>query len=267
PDVAQPVHRRYRRTAAAHHLGRRHRLGRAQPTHDRQDALRSPPLARHEPRGLVPDGPLGADRDRHADLGSRARLSGSAHAARRKGNQVTAPDDKSAAIPAGAPSERRVPTHFVSGAPFDPYSVERLTPEQERYYLAGQWKLMWWKLRRHRIAVISLVVLAILYLMAFLAEPIPPYNPNSRHADYIYAPPQQVRFFHEGDSVGPFVYGLKYELNKDTRKREYPPDTTRVHRIRFFCSGEYYSFWGLFTADFHLICPAGEGTLFLLGTD
>ena len=32
---------------------------------------------------------------------------------------------------------------FVSEAPFDPHSIEALTPEQERYYLAGQWKLMW----------------------------------------------------------------------------------------------------------------------------
>ncbi len=180
---------------------------------------------------------------------------------------MTAPNDKSAAMPAGAPGEGQAPKHFVSTAPFDPYSVEALTPEQERYYLAGQWKLMWWKLRRHRIAVISLWVLAILYLMAFLAEPISPYNPNSRHADHIYAPPQQVRFFHEGSFVGPFVYGLKYELNKDTLKREYTSDTTQVHRIRFFCTGEDYSFWGLFTADFHLICPAHGGTLFLLGTD
>ena len=69
---------------------------------------------------------------------------------------------------------------------------------------------MWWKLKRHRIAMVSLWVLAILYLMAFLAEPLSPYNANTRHADYIYAPPQQVRFFHEGSFIGPFVYGLKY---------------------------------------------------------
>ena len=180
---------------------------------------------------------------------------------------MSAPDDKSAATPAGAPGEGNARKHFVSAAPFDPYSIEKLSPEQERYYLAGQWKLMWWKLKRHRIAVISLWVLVILYLMAFFAEPISPYNPNSRNADHIYAPPQQVRFFHEGSFVGPYVYGLKYELNKDTLKREYVSDTTKVQPIRFFCAGEDYSFWGLFTGDVHLICPAHGGTLFLLGTD
>ena len=37
-----------------------------------------------------------------------------------------------------------------------PIRSRQLTPEQERYYLAAQWKLMWWKLKRHRIAVVSL---------------------------------------------------------------------------------------------------------------
>ena len=28
--------------------------------------------------------------------------------------------------------------HIVSREPFDPYAVEQLTPEQERYYMASQ---------------------------------------------------------------------------------------------------------------------------------
>ncbi len=30
--------------------------------------------------------------------------------------------------------------HFVSEAPFDPEMREPITPEQERYYLASQWR-------------------------------------------------------------------------------------------------------------------------------
>ncbi len=177
-------------------------------------------------------------------------------------DKVAPPAPAAAPPPAGGST-----AHYVSSKPFDPYSVEALTPEQERYYLAGQWKLMWWKLKRHRIAVFSLIILAILYVAAFLAEPLAPYNPNTRNADYIYAPPQQIRLFHDGSFIGPYVYGLKYELNRDTLKRDYTADRTKIHRIRFFCRGETYRFWGLFTADFHLVCPARDGTLFLLGTD
>ena len=45
--------------------------------------------------------------------------------------------------------------HYVSTAPFDPYAVEHMSPEQERYYMASQWRMMWWKLKRHRLAVLS----------------------------------------------------------------------------------------------------------------
>jgi peptide/nickel transport system permease protein len=29
--------------------------------------------------------------------------------------------------------------HYVNAAPWDPYVSEKLTAEQEKYYMAGQW--------------------------------------------------------------------------------------------------------------------------------
>ena len=157
--------------------------------------------------------------------------------------------------------------HFVSGDPFDPNSVESMTAEQERYYMASQWQMMWWKFRRHRLAVISGVVLAVFYFSILISEFLAPYHLHSRNAQHIFAPPQGLHLLHEGEFVGPFVYGLSYHLNMENLKREYTPDTNKVQRIRYFCSGDKYKFWGLFEASFHLICPAEGGTLFLLGTD
>ena len=37
--------------------------------------------------------------------------------------------------------------------------------------------------------------------------------------------------------------------------------------LRFFCRGDEYEFWGMFEANFHLVCPAEGGTFFLFGTD
>lgn len=157
--------------------------------------------------------------------------------------------------------------HYVSDAPFDPFSIEALSPEQERYYLASQWKLMWWKLKRHRVAVFSGVILAFMYFTAAFAEFFAPYELQSRHPSHIYAPPQAVHFFHEGELVGPFVYGWTQTLNMETLKREYEPDTNKVYPIRFLCSGDKYSFWNLFDASFHFMCPATDGYMFLFGTD
>lgn len=157
--------------------------------------------------------------------------------------------------------------HFVSTAPFDPYSIEQLTPEQERYYMASQWRMMWWRLKRHRLAVVSGVVLLAAYLSILVSEVLAPYDLHTRNTDFIYAPPQKVHLFHEGRFVGPFVYGFNYRLNMETLKREYSENTDAVHRVRFLCLGDEYKFWGLVPGRLHLVCPAQTGTLFLLGTD
>ena len=82
--------------------------------------------------------------------------------------------------------------HFVNETPFDPYRVEAMTPEMERYYMASQWRIMWWKFRRHRLAVIAGAVLLVMYASILVCEFLAPYNLASRHTDFIYAPPQTV---------------------------------------------------------------------------
>jgi len=159
------------------------------------------------------------------------------------------------------------PGHVVSTAPFDPASAARLTVEQEHFYLASQWTLMWWKFKRHKVAVISGIVLLLMYGSCLVTEILVPYNLHSRHADFIYAPPQDVHWMHEGKFVGPFVYPLVKKLNMETLKREYSEDKARPYPLRFFCSGDVYEFWGIFEASFHLVCPPEGASLFLWGTD
>jgi peptide/nickel transport system permease protein len=158
--------------------------------------------------------------------------------------------------------------HAVSPAPFDPLSVEQLTPEQERFFLASQWTMMWWRFRRHRLAVFAGGFLLILYVSIFASEFLAPYALHSRHIDYIFAPPQRLHFFDDGGRfVGPFVYGYTFHLNLQDRKREYIEDHNRIEALRFFCRGEAYKYWGLLPGHVHFVCPAKGGTLFLLGAD
>ena len=161
------------------------------------------------------------------------------------------------------------PEHFVDTAPWDPHAVEALTPEQERYYLATQWQLMWWKLKRHKLAVASGIVLLLLYASVLVSEILAPYNLHSRDIRHIHAPPQTVHLFHDGEFIGPFVYGYSRSLDLAQLKRVYVEDPEKVYPLRFLCTGDDYRFWGLFEADLHLVCPPDrEGaTLFLLGTD
>lgn len=157
--------------------------------------------------------------------------------------------------------------HFVSQKPFQPQAIEELSPQQERYHLASQWRLMWWKLKRHRLAMVSGVVLLLMYGSIAVTEVLAPYNLHTRNTDHIYAPPQSLHLFHEGRFVGPFVYGFDYHLDLRRLRHVYTPDTGDVQRLRFFCRGDPYHFWGLFESRVHLFCAARGGTVFLLGTD
>jgi peptide/nickel transport system permease protein len=158
-------------------------------------------------------------------------------------------------------------THYVSKEPFDPYATETLTPEQERFYRASQWQIMWWKFRRHRIAVAAGIVLAAFYLSILVSEFIAPYNLTTRDTNHIYTPPQRVHLFHEGRLVGPFVYGYRMQLDLEKLRRDYTDDPEKIYRLRFFCLGDDYKLWQLVEGRFHFVCPAEGGTLYVLGTD
>ena len=167
---------------------------------------------------------------------------------------------------AGDSAADRLP-HYVSPAPFDPMSVEAMTPGQERFYRASQWRMMWWRLKRHRVAVFSGALLLVMYATALVSEVLAPYALDTRNTDFIYAPPQSVHFFDEGRLVAPYVEGYDYRLDMTNLRRVYTPNPEKHEAVRFFCEGDPYLFWGFLPARFHLVCPAEGGQLFLLGTD
>ena len=60
----------------------------------------------------------------------------------------------------------------------------RRAQKDEAFYRAGQWQLVWWKFRRHKLAKIAMVVLGIFYFFAIFAEFVAPYDPLHRFKDY-----------------------------------------------------------------------------------
>jgi len=161
--------------------------------------------------------------------------------------------------------------HYVNPAPFDPHSVTAITPEQERYYTASQWQLMWWRFKRHRLAVVSGAFLLAMYFSILISEFIAPYDLHHRNTQMLFAPPQAIHLFHDGDFVGPFVYGYKKSLDMVKMRWTYEEDRTKVQSLRFFCIGDYpgaaYEFWGLIEGRFHFACPADGGSFHMMGTD
>lgn len=167
------------------------------------------------------------------------------------------------ALPAsGAPM-----THYVSDAPFDPYEAENAASAKSKFAEASQLQLMWWKFRKHKVALYCGIFLILMYASIFISEFLAPYAQSARNTDFIYAPPQAVHLFDKGKFVGPFVYGRTQVLDMDTLQRIYTDDPNDVQKLRFFCEGDSYNFWGMIPASTHLVCPAKDGQFFLLGTD
>lgn len=128
-------------------------------------------------------------------------------------------------------------------------------------------KLMWIKIKKHKLAVISGIFLIFLYLIAIFCEFFSPYDPNDYDANYLYAPPQKIRFISKnGFHLRPVVFGYIQEKDPVTLRRKYKPDPDKIYPIHFFVKGKPYTFLGLFETGIHLF-GVNEGTIFLLGTD
>jgi peptide/nickel transport system permease protein len=148
----------------------------------------------------------------------------------------------------------------------------RLVEEEEtaRIFVASQWKLMYWRFRKHKLAVASFFVLCLLYFVAIFAEFVAPYDPNKQNTKLLFVPPRRVRFVdREGKlKLRPFVYGLTQQVDMETLRKTYVEDEASKLYIRFFVHGDPYKLWGLFESDLHLFGLEGnDRTLFLLGSD
>jgi peptide/nickel transport system permease protein len=141
--------------------------------------------------------------------------------------------------------------------------------KEEEFYRAGQWQLVWWKFRRHRLAQVAMVVLGVFYFVAIFAEFLSPVEPNLRYKNNTEQTPASI---HIRDAEGhfrlPFVYGLIRSRDKVTMRPKYVEDTTVIYPIKLFVHGDEYKFWGLWKSDLHFIgTGVQEAPLFLLGSD
>jgi len=151
---------------------------------------------------------------------------------------------------------------------FLPKSKNRQKQEENTYFVATQFQLMWWKFRKHHLAVIGMTVLGILLILGIFAEFISPNTPFTRDSKYIIGPPQAIHWI---DAQGkfhfrPFVYEAVGKRNPVTFRMTYEDNTVVMIPIRFFVHGDPYKWWGLWKTDIHLFGLA-EGSVHLLGSD
>lgn len=141
----------------------------------------------------------------------------------------------------------------------------KLQESAERMYTATQAQLVWWKFRKHRVAVACLIVLAVFYLVAAFCEFVAPHDPHRYGAEYIMAPPRRIHFVgEEGFRLRPFVYGFEGTRDPVTLEKTYQEDRSRMYPLHFLVRGDPYKLFGLFPTDVHLFGTRDNEVLLLL---
>ncbi len=136
---------------------------------------------------------------------------------------------------------------------------------KEEILVASQWRLMWLKFRRHHLAMIGMVGVALLYLMAVFNAFLSPYTPEHR-TQYPFAAPNGLHLFRDG-RLDPYVYGLSLKADPATMSRKIVQDREQTFDVNFFARGPEYNLFGLIPTNIRLMQVEEGGVLIPFGTD
>ncbi|WP_424813381.1 ABC transporter permease [Roseococcus sp. YIM B11640] len=140
---------------------------------------------------------------------------------------------------------------------------------EARYAQATQLQLTWWRFRKHKLALASMVVIVLFYMVAIFADFLATTDPQATDARRSFIPPQGIHFF-DDSGFNPHVYGLRGVRNPRTFQLSYAPDPSRKLPVRLFVRGYTYNLFGFIETDRHLFGVEGARpgeSIFLLGTD
>ena len=141
----------------------------------------------------------------------------------------------------------------------------------DQIYSASQWQLMWWRLKKHKLAMIASITLAILYFIVIFADFLAVAEPKLSEAKRGEMPPQGVHLTFDGINPKLYVYGTKGVRDPATFKKVFVADDTTRVPVRLFAKGYKYKILGVIPSDRHLLgvnAPLKpEETIYLLGTD
>ena len=145
---------------------------------------------------------------------------------------------------------------------------KRIAEAGETFYTASARQLMWWKFRKHRAALVAIVVLLLLYLCAIFADLLAPYATNERFGSWEYAPTARIHYRDEsGQWIGPHVYKLNREVNPETFRVGFIEDTSERYKLRFFIPAKPHTVLGLTTVSWRLFGTEEGQPVFLFGSD
>src|SRR5215213_7947093 len=82
------------------------------------------------------------------------------------------------------------------------------TAAEERVSVASQGQLMWWRFRKHKLAMMGAIVVLLFYAMVILADFFAYVDPEASEAQRGLIAPQPIHWFDEG-RFSPHVFALR----------------------------------------------------------
>jgi peptide/nickel transport system permease protein len=125
----------------------------------------------------------------------------------------------------------------------------------------SQGRLMFRRFKQSKLAVVSLIILALMYLAAIFAPFLSPNDPAAVSQENKYAAPSPLTW-----SGGPAMCRIKQEIDPINISTTYVKDCSDPIPFQFFGQGFEYKMLGLFPTDRHLF-TVPEGKLLLFGAD
>ena len=155
----------------------------------------------------------------------------------------------------------------MTAIPAPTQGIRRPKDKDAKIFVASQGTLIWWRFRKHKLALASAIGLILIYSIVLFAEFFAPFPQEAYSVKYTYAPPQGLHFFLNGE-LKPHVLGYKSVLNQESLKRVFTIDPEQVIPIQFFAQGEPYLLAGFIPATTHLLGPTNkDDPMYLLGAD
>ncbi len=144
-------------------------------------------------------------------------------------------------------------------------------PEEEvdSIYVAANWKLVWWRFKKHRLAVASSLIVILIAIVGIAPGFFSTKDPHDTSATELFIPPQRVHLFDEGQ-IQLFVYAVVGKRNPETLRMEWQTDMENKVYLKLFAQGFSYEILGLIETNRHLIGladPESDEPFHLLGTD
>jgi peptide/nickel transport system permease protein len=144
-----------------------------------------------------------------------------------------------------------------------------LVGNTEAIYVAPNWKLGWWRFKKHRLALLSSVIVIVIATTAIFPNFYSTLPPEESDSIRSFVPPQSLHFFGP-DGAYMYVYDITGQRNPKTLMMEWVADETKILPVKLFAQGYSYQLFGLIDTNIHLLGvadPAGDQKFHLLGTD